>query len=96
MPQLLRFVANPVPRVTAGRLAWEAMEAMRESWTDERLDDFRSETARRSDAIERQIDGLRVEMNGRFEAMQRTTIQLWATSILTTVACFGTLLATGL
>jgi hypothetical protein len=32
------------------------MEAMRESWTDERLDDFREETARRSDALERRMD----------------------------------------
>jgi hypothetical protein len=83
------------------------MEAMRESWTDERLDDFRGETARRFDDVDRRFDTLerrmesgfselRAEMNGRFEAMQRTMIQLWATSILTTVACFGTLLATGL
>jgi len=32
------------------------MEAMRESWTDERLDDFRAETARRFDTIDRRFD----------------------------------------
>jgi predicted nuclease with TOPRIM domain len=30
--------------------------AMRESWTDERLDDFRGETARRFDEVERRFD----------------------------------------
>jgi hypothetical protein len=57
------------------------MEAMRQSWTDERLDDFRGETAQRFDRLERRVDNgfnrvdaefreLRGEMNGRFEAMQ--------------------------
>lgn len=32
------------------------MEAMRESWTDERLDDFRAETARRLDKLDARFD----------------------------------------
>jgi chaperonin cofactor prefoldin len=58
------------------------MEAMRESWTDARLDDFRAETARRSDELGRRIDNgfnrmsaetaaLRKEMNERFEAVDK-------------------------
>jgi hypothetical protein len=53
------------------------MEAMRESWTDARLDDFRTETARSSDALGLRMDdgfkrvdadirALRGEMNERF------------------------------
>jgi hypothetical protein len=32
------------------------MEAMRQSWTDERLDDFRAETACRFGVLERRMD----------------------------------------
>jgi archaellum component FlaC len=39
------------------------MEAMRESWTDERLDDFRAETARRLDKIDTRFD----RIDERFE-----------------------------
>jgi hypothetical protein len=60
------------------------MEAMRESWTDERLDDFRGETARRFDMLERRVDegfnrvdvdmrreftAVRSEMNERFAGL---------------------------
>lgn len=61
------------------------MEAMRESWTDARLDDFREETARRFDEMDRRFDrvesdiremrgeivALRAEMNEGFKSMQR-------------------------
>jgi hypothetical protein len=61
------------------------MEAMRESWTDARLDDFRGETTRRFDSLERRvengfnrvdarIDDLTREMSARFDALQRTMI----------------------
>jgi hypothetical protein len=32
------------------------METMREAWTDERLDDFRAETARRFDEMDRRME----------------------------------------
>lgn len=75
------------------------MEAVRESWTDERLDDFTAETARRFDSVERRIDTLerrmdagfreirsqmtemRLEMNARFEANQRMTVQLFGIAL---------------
>jgi len=40
---------------------------MRESWTDERLDDFRAETARRFDTLERRMDGGFDRVEERFE-----------------------------
>jgi hypothetical protein len=43
------------------------MEAVRESWTDERLDDFRAETARRFGDVDRRFD----EVDRRFDAMDR-------------------------
>jgi hypothetical protein len=58
------------------------MEAMREAWTDARLDDFRAETARRFDELGRHVDNgfnrvdadlreIRVEMSESFEAMNK-------------------------
>jgi len=64
------------------------MEAMRESWTDARLDDFREETARRFDRVESDIreisseiremrsemsEGFK-EMNSALRSMQRTMV----------------------
>lgn len=52
------------------------MEAMRQSWTDDRLDDFRAETQRRFaqvdkrfDKVEGQIEDLGKRMDARFDAM---------------------------
>jgi hypothetical protein len=61
------------------------MEAMRESWTDARLDDFRLETAWRLDSLERRMENgfnsfeRRMEngfdrVDARFDALQRTMI----------------------
>ncbi len=50
------------------------MYKMRESWTDERLDDFRDEVNRGFDRVEGDIRDMRTEMNGRFDALQRTMI----------------------
>jgi hypothetical protein len=57
------------------------METMRESWTDERLDDMQGEMRRGFDRVDADIRDLRTEMNmrfnavdARFDAMQRTMI----------------------
>lgn len=64
------------------------MEVMRKSWTDDRLDDFRAETqwrfedvarrfedvARRFDKVDSEIGQLRVEMNARFDSLQRSML----------------------
>jgi len=46
-----------------------SMEAMRESWTDARLDDFVKHTDRRFDAVEHQMEAGFAEMNARFDAV---------------------------
>ena len=53
------------------------MAVMPQSWTDERLDDFRAEVGHRFDAVdqrfdrvEREIQGLRVEMRTEFVAIR--------------------------
>lgn len=70
------------------------MERPRETWTDERLDDFsrRVETlsedvralATRIDAqgfeLSRRLDAQGAELSGRIDALQRTMIQIGATT----------------
>jgi hypothetical protein len=68
------------------------METVRETWTDQRLDDFRAEVNRRFDNVDREVHGLRSEMNARFDALQRTLFQ---GSVLVVVALIG-LIATQL
>jgi hypothetical protein len=83
------------------------METMRESWTDARLDDFREETARRFDSLERRMDDRfnRVEgrmENGfdrvdiRFDALQRTLLQIGGGVIATLIAGFFGVIVTQL
>jgi broad specificity phosphatase PhoE len=50
------------------------METMRESWTDARLDDFREETARHFDTLERRMEDGFDRVDARFDALQRTMI----------------------
>jgi len=51
------------------------MEIMRDSWTDERLDDFAVHTDRRFDSLERRMEAGFSEMNARFDSLQRVLIQ---------------------
>ncbi len=55
------------------------METMRDSWTDERLDDFAANTERRFDRLERQVDArfdkvdARLDrIDGRIDALHHT------------------------
>ncbi|HEX2097307.1 MAG TPA: hypothetical protein VHF50_08070 [Solirubrobacterales bacterium] len=53
------------------------MEAMRQSWTDERLDDFRAETARRFDEVDRRLHGVELglrDLNHRIDGLQRSLV----------------------
>jgi hypothetical protein len=83
------------------------MEAMRESRTDARLDEFAAHTDRRFDSLERRMDdgftrvdadlrGLRQETNDRFDALQRTLLQISRGVIATLIAGFAGLIATQL
>jgi len=47
------------------------MEAMRESWTDERLDDFRAETARRFDTLDRRMDDGFDRVDAKFDKIDK-------------------------
>jgi hypothetical protein len=64
------------------------MEAMRETWTDARLDDFRAETARRFDSLERRMDNGFDRVDARFDALQRTLLQIGGGLIATLIAGF--------
>lgn len=80
------------------------MEAMRESWTDARLDDFRAETARRFGEVDQRFDLLERRMedgfnrvdselralNDRFVALQRTLLQLGGGVIFALVGLIAT------
>jgi hypothetical protein len=48
------------------------METMRESWTDERMDDLSHRVDQGFARVDADIRELRREMNTRFDAMQRT------------------------
>jgi tetrahydromethanopterin S-methyltransferase subunit G len=47
------------------------MEAMRQSWTDERLDDFRGEVNRRFDDLSGSVDRRFGEVDRRFDEVER-------------------------
>jgi len=83
------------------------MEAMRESWTDERLDDgfrrteadirgLRSEVSDLRTELKGEINGLRAEMNSRFDGLQRTMLQVGGGMIAALIAGFMGLIATQL
>jgi hypothetical protein len=50
------------------------MSAVREAWTDDRLDDLSLRVDRGFDRVDTDLRELRTEMNTRFDAMQRTII----------------------
>jgi hypothetical protein len=80
------------------------MDAMRESWTDARLDDFAAHTDRRFDAVDQRFDAVDqrfeslerrmehgfAEMNARFDALQRTLLQLGAGVIVALIGLIAT------
>jgi len=73
--------------------------AMRESWTDERLDDFRAETARRFDAVDRQFEKveagtkeMRAETHLRFDRIESRIDALQRTIIFSNAAIFAAVL----
>jgi hypothetical protein len=68
------------------------MEAMRERWTDERLDDgferVRSEIA----VLRGDVGSLRQEMHEGFRSLQRTMLQLCGGIIVALIGVIATLL----
>jgi len=73
------------------------MEAMRESWTDARLSDFAAHTDLRFETLERRVDEgfRRVDadlraLNGRFDSLQRTMLQIGGGVIVVLVGLIAT------
>ncbi|HMI80736.1 MAG TPA: hypothetical protein VK480_03005 [Solirubrobacterales bacterium] len=52
------------------------MAAVREKWTDERLDDMNVRMAEGFQRVDADLRELRSDMNNRFEAMQRLIVQV--------------------
>lgn len=76
---------------------------MRESWTDARLDDFAAHTDKRFDSLERRMeDGFnRVDtelkaLDARFDALNRTLLQISGGVIATLIAGFFGVIVTQL
>lgn len=59
---------------------------MRESWTDARLDDFVVHTDRRFDSVDAELRAL----NARFDALQRTLLQLGGGVIVALIGLIAT------
>lgn len=75
------------------------MYRMRESWTDERLDDFRDEVNRRFDEVYRRFDGVDAELhrvNDRLDGLHRTLLQIAGGTIATLIAGFAGIIVTQL
>jgi hypothetical protein len=65
------------------------MYRVRESWTDERLDDFRDEVNRRFDKVDHELN----RINDRLDGMNKVLIYAVLTLGSATVAGWGTMIA---
>lgn len=65
------------------------MEAVRESWTDERMDDLKEQVVEQGRRMDAGFSSIRAEMNTRFDAGQRTMVQLFAVAIAAFVGLIG-------
>ena len=73
------------------------MEAMRQSWTDDRLDALNEkvdrgfeEVDKRFDRVEGDIREFRVEVNARFDSLQRTMMQIGGVVIAALIGVIAT------
>jgi hypothetical protein len=72
------------------------MYKMRESWTDERLDDFRGEVNRRFEDVNRRFDKVDTELNrvnDRFDGLHRVLIFGFLAHTSATLAGWGAIVA---
>ena len=72
------------------------METMRETWTDERMDDLNHRVDEGFRRVDADIRGLRTEMNGRFDSLQRTLLQIGGGTIAALIVGFAAVVATQL
>jgi hypothetical protein len=66
------------------------MQTMRETWTDERLDDLNGRVSDGFRRVDEDLRSLREEMNTRLDALQRTMIQLGGAMIAALVGLIAT------
>jgi hypothetical protein len=66
------------------------METMRESWTDARLDDMKQGMEAGFKRVDEDIRGLRSEMNQRFDALNRTLLQVGGGVIVALIGLIAT------
>lgn len=79
------------------------MEAMRKTWTDERLSEFAAHTDWRFETLERRMDEgfnridaeLRA-LNARFDALQRTMLQIGGGMVFALIGVIAALIGTQL
>jgi hypothetical protein len=82
------------------------MYSVRESWTDERLDDFAAHVDQRFDAVDRRFDAVDRRFDAvdrrfdaldqRFDALQRTLLQIGGGVVAALIAGFLGVIATQL
>lgn len=63
---------------------------MRESWTDARLDDMKRGMEAGFNRVDEDIRGLRGEMNQRFDALNRTLLQIGGGVIVALIGLIAT------
>ena len=75
----------------------ESMETMRQSWTDDRLDDMSDRIDQRFDQVDQRFDrletdvtALRTEMNTRFDSLNRTLLQVGGGVIVALIGLIAT------
>ena len=69
------------------------MESMREAWTDARLDDLNTRVDRLGERMDRGFDRVDLELralNGRFDGLQRTMLQIGGGVIVALVGLIAT------
>jgi hypothetical protein len=69
------------------------MYKMRESWTDERLDDFRGEVNRRFDDVDRRFDKVDSELgrvNDRLDGLHRAMFQVGGGIVVALIGLIAT------
>lgn len=61
------------------------MEAVRESWTDERMDDLKEQVVELNRRMDARFNSLEARFDARCDSMQRTMIQLFGVMFATIV-----------
>jgi hypothetical protein len=82
--------------IGAHRSVYSTATMYRMDWTDDRLRERFDSIDQRFDRVDREFRGLRAEMNQRFDALNRTLLQIGGGVIAALIAGFMGLIATQL